>query len=105
MEDMMRRRLTMATGVLAVSLGGCVSYHHEAAAQRMARPKDLDPAMAGYVAPDPVYPSVGGDILKGASAHTEAPDDVIATPTPLPDGPDNSITKRRVAHALETTPS
>jgi hypothetical protein len=102
----MRRWVTVAAGVLAVGLGGCVSYHQQAGAVRMPRPKGLDPTIAGYAAPDPAYPSVGGDILKDTSPRTQAPDDATTgEPVSTPPGPDSPLLRRRIAHALATVPS
>lgn len=99
----MRRWVILA---LALSLGGCVSYHREATVQRMARPKGLEPTTVGEVAPDPSYPSVGGDVLKGTSVQTEAPDDaIVGEPTPPQADPVGPVSKRRIAHSLEPAPS
>jgi hypothetical protein len=62
----------LAGGLLATSLGGCVAYHQEVAALRMPRPTAEAPGLAGYAAADPDYPSVGGDILRGAAARSAA---------------------------------
>jgi hypothetical protein len=62
----------LAIGPLIASLGGCVAYHQEVAALRMPRPSAEAPGLAGYAAADPRYPSVGGDILKGASPTSAA---------------------------------
>jgi hypothetical protein len=48
-----------------VGLAGCVGYH-QVTAVRMARPAHEPPELAAYAKPDPNYPSVGGDILRGA---------------------------------------
>jgi hypothetical protein len=102
----MRRWGTVAAGVLAAGLGGCVSYHQEVAVLRMARPNGLDPTLARYVAPDPVYPSVGGDILKGTSPHTEALDHAaVGEPVPPPAGLVSPVLRRRIAHALKAAPN
>jgi hypothetical protein len=66
------RRLAMAVGLLAIGLGGCVSYHQEVAALRMARPSSDTAGLAAYTAPDPAYPSVGGNILRGTSPKSVA---------------------------------
>ena len=101
----MRRWVTVAAGVLAVGLGGCVSYHQEIAALRMERPNGMDPTLAGYAAPDPVYPSVGGDILKGTSPHTDAPDRaIVREPVRPPPGIVSPVLRRRIAHALKAVP-
>jgi len=73
----MRRWIRAITGLLAIgpltaTLSGCVAHHQEVAALRMPRPTAEAPGLAGYAAADPDYPSVGGDILKGASPTSEA---------------------------------
>ena len=73
----MRRWTMAAAGLLAISLlalglGGCVSYHQEVAALRMPRPTGEEPALAAYARADPQYPSVGGDILQGTSPRSAA---------------------------------
>lgn len=68
----MRRILAAgAAAILAASLAGCVGYHQENAALRMARPQAQPSELSAYAPPDPDYPSVGGDIQKGTSP-TEA---------------------------------
>ncbi len=62
----------LALGTLLAALGGCVSYHQETAALRMARPTGEAPALAAYAAAAPAYPSVGGDILKDTSPRSAA---------------------------------
>ena len=62
----------LSIGALSASLGGCVGYHQEVAALRMPRPNAGSPELAGYAAAEPRYPSVGGDILKGAAPTSEA---------------------------------
>jgi len=74
-EAAMRRWATaglLAIGPLAASLGGCVAYHQEVAALRMPRPNAEAPGLAGYAAADRRYPSVGGDILRGAGPTSAA---------------------------------
>jgi hypothetical protein len=76
-ETKMRRWAMVATALLAIgpltaSLGGCVAYHQEVAALRMPRSTAQAPGLAGYAAADPDYPSVGGDILRGAAARSAA---------------------------------
>ncbi|MHB8529446.1 MAG: hypothetical protein ACYC8V_08040 [Caulobacteraceae bacterium] len=60
--------------LLAVSWGlaGCYSTHTENAALQMPLPHAQAPELLAYVAPDPDYPSIGGDILKGASPLEQA---------------------------------
>lgn len=84
----MRRWMMAATGLLAIGLGGCASYHQEVAALRMPRPTGEDPALAAYAAADRQYPSVGGDILKGTSPRSEAAyDATIGERVPPPPSP------------------
>jgi hypothetical protein len=79
-------RIWIATAALALGLGGCASYHQEVAALRMARPAG-DPALAAFEAPAPDYPSVGGDILKGAAPSAAAIYDATAGDTAPPPAP------------------
>jgi hypothetical protein len=68
----MMRRLLMALVVFAtLNLGGCIHYHQEVAALRMARPLP-DPELSAYARPDANYPTVGGDVLKGATPRAAA---------------------------------
>jgi hypothetical protein len=63
----------VAAGVVfaTLNLGGCTHYHQEVAALRMARP--AEPAeLSAYVRGDANYPSVGGDILRGAAPRAAA---------------------------------
>jgi hypothetical protein len=57
---------TAAIVSLAASVAACVG-HHETAALRMQRPPHEPADLAAYAKPNPDYPSVGGDILKGAT--------------------------------------
>jgi hypothetical protein len=66
----MRRLLALTFSVAA--LGGCVSYHQEDAALRMARPSGTPTDLADYAGRSQDYPSVGGDILKGAGSTAGA---------------------------------
>jgi hypothetical protein len=86
----MRRWATglLASGALTASLGACVGYHQEVAALRMPRPSAQAAGLAGYAAADPRYPSVGGDILKGAAATSAAAYDATSgdsVPPPAPE--------------------
>lgn len=68
-------RRILALGVAAVAafgLGGCIHYHQEAPALRMARPTAEPPELAAYAKGDPNYPSVGGDILRGTAPTAAA---------------------------------
>jgi hypothetical protein len=71
---------TIAAALLALGLGGCVSYHQETAALRMPRPNAEPAALAAYAAPDGDYPSTGGDILKGTSPTASATYDATSAP-------------------------
>jgi hypothetical protein len=103
-EDEMRW-VMLAGAMLGVTLGGCVSYHHEVTALRMPRPNGVDRALADFVAPSPSYPSVGGDILKGTSPRTEAPDNAtVDEPTAPPPGLVTPVLRRKIAHSLEAAP-
>jgi hypothetical protein len=80
----------LVSGLVAASLGGCVAYHQEVAALRMPRPSAEAPGLAGYAAADPRYPSVGGDILRGAASTSAAAYDATAgdrVPPPPPTAP------------------
>jgi len=68
----MRRILTAVAACAGLSLAGCAHYHQEVAALRMARPPAEPAELSAYTQPDPNYPSVGGDILKGASPKSAA---------------------------------
>ena len=58
----------------ALLLGGCVGHiHTENAALTMPWPAAPAAALTAHAAPNPDYPTVGGDILKGtAPADLEA---------------------------------
>jgi hypothetical protein len=74
-------RLTIVAA-LAASLAACVRYHQEVAALRMPRPAHEPAELAAYAKPDPDFPSVGGDIMKGASPT--ATDQASGDETPSP---------------------
>ncbi|MGI9168673.1 MAG: hypothetical protein ACR2FH_00660 [Caulobacteraceae bacterium] len=58
---------------LASALGGCVTRTHlENAALTMPWPKAPGHELAAYAPPSADYPSIGGDILKGASPAEQA---------------------------------
>ncbi|HLY79714.1 MAG TPA: hypothetical protein VKQ70_10095 [Caulobacteraceae bacterium] len=83
----MRRWTIAAAGLLTIGLGGCVGYHQEVAALRMPRPTSEAPGLKPYAAADPAYPTVGGDILKGASPRSEAAyDATVGERVPPPPG-------------------
>jgi len=66
----MRLATATAAAMLAVSLSACA--HTQNAALRMPRPDDGARDLAAFAPPDPDYPSVGGDILKGTSPSATA---------------------------------
>jgi hypothetical protein len=63
----------LAAGALAAALCGCVTRTHvENAALTMPWPKPPGPELLAYAPPSQDYPTVGGDILKGASPAEQA---------------------------------
>jgi hypothetical protein len=87
LEGKMRRTLALGAAMLAMSLGGCVSYHQEVAALRMPRPTAEPTELAAYAGADPDFPSVGGNILKGTAPTAAAAYDATSggrVPTPAP---------------------
>jgi hypothetical protein len=68
----MQRILAAGVAFAALNLGGCTHYHQEVAALRMARPATEPPELAAYARGDSNYPSVGGDILRGAAPRAAA---------------------------------
>lgn len=69
----MRGWRTLAVTLLGVSLAGCITRTHvENAALTMPWPKPPSAELLAYAPPDTDYPSVGGDILKGASPADQA---------------------------------
>jgi hypothetical protein len=91
----MRRTLAAGVAFATINLGGCLGYHQEVAALRMPRPEAGPAALAAYAGGAPIYPSVGGDILKGAAPRAAAayeatsgervpPPDAPAPPRPSP---------------------
>ena len=82
------QRILMAIVMFAtLNLGGCAHYHQEVAALRMVRP--AEPAeLAPYAQGEPNYPSVGGDILKGAAPRAAAAYEATSGErVPPPDAP------------------
>lgn len=79
----------IVTALAAAGLCGCADYHQEVAALRMVRPTVQSPQLAAYAPPNPDYPSVGGDILRGTAPKSGAAYDESQTigPGPLPDLP------------------
>ena len=70
----------LGAGVLAVALAGCVTRTHvENAALTMPWPKPPAAALLAYAPPNDDYPSIGGDILKGASPAEQAAARAAAT--------------------------
>lgn len=73
-------RLIGVFAALALVLGGCVTgIHREAAAGRMPRPTAPAADLLAYAAPSPDFPSIGGDILRGASPEALAAARAAAT--------------------------
>jgi hypothetical protein len=78
----------LALAATAAGLAGCVTPTHvENAALTMPWPKSPSGELLAYAPPDDDYPSVGGDILKGASpadraAARAAAEHPVATPAP-----------------------
>ncbi|MDQ2860647.1 MAG: hypothetical protein M3T55_07975 [Pseudomonadota bacterium] len=69
----------LGTGALAV-LAGCVTRTHvENAALTMPWPKPPSAELLAYAPPNEDYPSIGGDILKGASPAEQAAARAAAT--------------------------
>ena len=68
----MQRILTFGVVFATLNLGGCLGYHQEVAALRMTRPEAEPAALAAYTGQAQAYPSVGGDILKGAAPRAGA---------------------------------
>jgi hypothetical protein len=82
-------RLFLAAGATfaALNLGGCLHYHQEVAALRMARPTAEPVELSAYAPGDANYPSVGGDILKGTGPTAAAAYDATSgerVPPPAP---------------------
>jgi hypothetical protein len=68
----MRRILAAGVIFAALNLGGCTHYRQEVAALRMVRPGPEPAELAAYAPGEANYPSVGGDILKGAAPRAAA---------------------------------
>jgi hypothetical protein len=68
----MRGVLAFGVAFATLNLGGCVHYHQEVAALRMPRPDAAPAALAAYANGVANYPTVGGDILKGAAPRAAA---------------------------------
>ncbi len=69
---MARLTVTMVC-LLGACLAGCATRTvQENAALRAPRPKSSTPALAEFVKPADIYPSIGGDTLKGASPAEQA---------------------------------
>jgi hypothetical protein len=76
-------------GAMAMALCGCVTRTHvENAALTMPWPKAPGAELLAYSPGNPDYPTVGGDILKGASpaeqaaARAAASQSLVAPPKP-----------------------
>jgi hypothetical protein len=69
----MTRWGALGVGALALTLAGCVTRTRvENAALNMPWPKAPAAELTAYAPPHDDYPSVGGDILKGASPADRA---------------------------------
>lgn len=68
----MRRILAAGLAFATLNLGGCIHYHQEVAALRMARPMAEPAELSAFARPDPGYPSIGGDILRGTAPTAAA---------------------------------
>lgn len=68
----MRRILAAGVIFAGLNISGCAHYHQEVAALRMARPAGEPAELAAYARGDANYPSIGGDILKGAAPRAAA---------------------------------
>ena len=69
----MARVMVIALCGLGAALSGCATRTvQENAALRAPRPVSSSPALAEYIKPADIYPSVGGDTLKGASPAEQA---------------------------------
>ena len=73
-------RLVGLFAALALVLGGCVSgIHRVTVAGRMPRPTAPSTDLLAYATPSPDFPSIGGDILRGASPEALAAARAAAT--------------------------
>ncbi len=80
---MIRRYALAAAAALALALAasGCVTRTQvESAALAMPWPRPPAEILGAYAAPSPDYPTVGGDILKGASPADQAKARAAAVP-------------------------
>jgi hypothetical protein len=88
LEQTMQRILAFGVVFATLNLGGCLAYHQEVAALRMARPEAEPAALAAYADGAQTYPSVGGDILKGAAPRAGAAYEATSGErVPPPDAP------------------
>ena len=72
----------------ALNLGGCTHYHQEVAALRMVRPASEPAELSAFAQGAAAYPSVGGDILKGAAPRAAAAYEATSGEhVPPPDAP------------------
>ena len=84
----MRRILMAIVAFATLNLGGCAHYHQEVAALRMVRPAVEPAELTAYARGDPNYPSVGGDILRGAAPRAAAAYEATSGErVPPPDAP------------------
>lgn len=70
-SPMARCRLILVLAAGAC-LAGCYTEHTINAAGHMPIPLAQPAALQSYVTPNPDYPSVGGDVLKGTSPEEQA---------------------------------
>jgi hypothetical protein len=78
-------RLSLLAVFVTLAMTGCVAAtHQENAALRMPWPRSPSPALTAYAPPAKEYPSVGGDILRGASPADQAAARAAASGSPSP---------------------
>jgi hypothetical protein len=88
----MQRILVAMVIFAALNLGGCTHYHQEVAALRMPRPAVESPDLAAFARGNPNYPSVGGDILRGAAPRAAAAYEATSGErVPPPDAPRDPV--------------
>ncbi|MEO8812766.1 MAG: hypothetical protein ABI376_07640 [Caulobacteraceae bacterium] len=71
-------------GIVAATLCGCAGGRLENAAVRMPWPRSPSPDLVAYAPPAADYPSVGGDVLKGASPADREAARAAAIAPPVP---------------------
>jgi hypothetical protein len=75
-------RLALAAVLALPLLAGACAAHQEVAKQRMPWPAPPDPALLAFAPPQDRWPTIGGDILRGVSHSSSAPENTVR---PLPD--------------------